>query len=132
MLKTKKLLRAFVEPNEFSKKADNNNKWVDYITIDTKAPSNYIKDREANLANYKAIYKPVWNKEIISTIKVWVNLFVNFVSQTTMIDKHRFGAEDASEFIYERVIETLHSNLKVIINSRKLYLNKLYLHSICS
>jgi len=26
MLKTKKLLRAFVEPNEFSKKADINNK----------------------------------------------------------------------------------------------------------
>jgi hypothetical protein len=32
---------------------------VDYIATDTKAPSNYIKDREAILANYKAIYKPV-------------------------------------------------------------------------
>ena len=39
------------EQNEFSKKADNNNKWVDYITTFTKAPCNYIKDREANLAN---------------------------------------------------------------------------------
>ena len=112
------------EPNEFSKEADNNKEWADFITAYNKAPSNYIKDREANLANYKAIYKPVWNKEIISTINVWVNLFVNFVSQTTMIDELRFRAEVASESIDERVIETLHSNLKVIIINRKLYLNK--------
>ena len=38
------------EPNEFSKEADNNKEWADFITAYNKSPSNYIKDREAKLA----------------------------------------------------------------------------------
>ena len=44
---------------------------MDYITTFTKAPCNYIKDREANLANYKAFKEPEQKMKFIFLLKVW-------------------------------------------------------------
>jgi len=72
------------EPNEFSKKADNNKKWVDYVTIYTKAPCNYIKDREAILANYKAFKEPEQKIKFIFLLNVWALIYVYTISLSTI------------------------------------------------
>jgi len=70
------------EPNEFSKKADNNKEWADYITAYSNSPSNYIKDREAILANYKHVYK----FEFVINIKFDLQLFVFIVNYCLKIE----------------------------------------------
>ena len=80
MFKTKKILKNLADPNEFSKKTCYNNEWARYITAYLLAPYNFFNERETSLANYEALYQPVWKICILIYLNIWVKIHVSFNS----------------------------------------------------